>query len=512
MARFKEIDRSPRFLPVVLEAQIQPGSFEYALDYLVDHELDLSGLAGRYRNDGTGAPAYDPAVMLKIVLLAYSRGMVSSRAIERACRENVLFIAISGDNAPQFTTIAKFVRELGSEIAALFQQVLMTCDAQGLIGRHMFAIDGVKLSSNASKFRSGTHDELAHRAERMEQAVARMLDTHRQRDVQTESADGEAQARQRSIERLQSEARRIRNFLLTQKERKSAKGAIRKSNVTDNDSAKMATSKGVLQGYTAIVAVDSQHQVIVAAQAHGSGSEQTALLPMVRSTDGWRTNETMITADAGYHSEVNLKELHEAGIPALIADGMMRKRDERFKDQAKYKAAPDPLYDKTKVGRTAKSKLFRPADFQYDAASQSCICPAGRKLYSNGSQCQVKGRTHHKFTGAKQDCMPCALRAQCLRYPERTPVRQVAFFYKEPTKVLPHAVHTHRMRQAIDSDQGRALYGRRMATVEPVFGNLRANKRLDRFTLRGQAKVNTQWHLYCLVHNIEKLAHHGYAS
>jgi hypothetical protein len=68
------------------------------------------------------------------------------------------------------------------------------------------------------------------------------------------------------------------------------------------------------------------------------------------------------------------------------------------------------------------------------------------------------------------------------------------------------------MRQAIDSDQGRALYGRRMATVEPVFGNLRANKRLDRFTLRGQAKVNTQWDMYCLVHNIEKLAHHGYAS
>lgn len=266
--------------------------------------------------------------------------MVSSRAIERACRENVLFIAMSGDSAPQFTTIAKFIRELGDEIAAPFQQVLMTCDAQGLIGRHMFAIDGVKLSSNASKQRSGTHDELAHRADRMEQAVAKMLDAHRQRDVQTESPDCEAQARERSIERLQSEAQRIRHFLLTQKERKSTKGAVRKSNVTDNDSAKMATSKGVLQGYTAIAAVDSQHQIIVAAQAHGSGSEQNALLPMVHSTDRWRTDETVITADAGYHSEANLKELHEAGIPALIADGMMRKRDERFKDQAKYKALP----------------------------------------------------------------------------------------------------------------------------------------------------------------------------
>ena len=68
------------------------------------------------------------------------------------------------------------------------------------------------------------------------------------------------------------------------------------------------------------------------------------------------------------------------------------------------------------------------------------------------------------------------------------------------------------MRTAIDSPRGRQLYGRRMATVEPVFGNLRNNKRLDRFTLRGQAKVDTQWHLYCLVHNIEKLAHSGYGQ
>ena len=66
------------------------------------------------------------------------------------------------------------------------------------------------------------------------------------------------------------------------------------------------------------------------------------------------------------------------------------------------------------------------------------------------------------------------------------------------------------MKAAIDSDRGRALYGRRIATVEPVFGNLRHNKGLDRFTLRTRPKVNAQWNLYCLVHNIEKLAHHGY--
>jgi len=81
MARYKVVDRSPRFLPIVLDAQLMTGSFEYALDYLIDREIDLSEIAKRYTNDATGAPAYDPAVMLKIVLLAYSRGIISSRAM-----------------------------------------------------------------------------------------------------------------------------------------------------------------------------------------------------------------------------------------------------------------------------------------------------------------------------------------------------------------------------------------------------------------------------------------------
>ena len=507
MARYKVVDRSPRLLPVVLDAQLMAGSFEYALDYLIDHEIDLSGIDKRYVNDQTGAPAYEPAVMLKVVLLAYSRGVVSSRAIERLCRENVLFMAISGDSAPQFTTVAKFVRELGEEVWAIFTQVLLICERQGLIGRQMFAIDGVKLPSNADKKRSGTHAELAHEAGRMEAAVEKMMKAHRGRDERAEAGEDEADQAAR-IERLQSEAKRIRAFLATHPERRSEKGAIRKSNVTDNDSAKMATSKGVIQGYTALAAVDSQAQIIVAAQTHGSGSEQSMLLPMVAKTDALRTDRTIVTADAGYHSEANLQALYEAGVPALIADGLMRRRDERFAGQGRYKALPDPLYDKAAPSKPAEAK-FLPADFTYDAAAGTCICPAGKKLYSTGSNCSTHGRRHHKFQGAKRDCVPCRLRDQCLRHPDRTQTRQVAFFDKNQASLLRY---TERMKRAIDSKRGRALYGRRIAIVEPVFANLRHNKRLDRFTLRTQSKVNTQWQLYCLVHNIEKLAHHGYGK
>jgi transposase len=201
MGRYKPVHRDPLLLPVVLAEQVQPGTFEFALDHLVDHELDVSALDARFRNDETGASAYDPRVMLKIVLLAYSRGLITSRRIEQACRQNVVFIAVSGDSQPSYSHIAKFVRELGDQVQPLFTQVLIKCDRQGLIGRQMFAIDGVKLPSNASKERSGTHAELRHRADRLDKAARKMIELHRSRDDSADNLMKDAidSARGRSI-------------------------------------------------------------------------------------------------------------------------------------------------------------------------------------------------------------------------------------------------------------------------------------------------------------------------
>ena len=296
MPRYKPVHRDPLLLPVILAEQVQPETFEFALDHLVDHELDLCALDARFNNDVTGASAYDPRVMLKIVLLAYSRGLISSRRIEQACQQNVLFTAVSGDSQPSYMHIAKFVRELGEQVLPLFTQVLITCDRQGLIGRQMFAIDGVKLPSNASKERSGTHAELRHRAERLDKVARKMMALHRSRDDAGEESSPDAQ-RQRRIEALQKEAQATRDFLAREQHRRNRKGQELKSNVTDNDSAKMATSKGVIQGYAAQAAVDASHQGIVAGDVTGSGSEQSMLLPMIGQTDGLRADSTVITAD-----------------------------------------------------------------------------------------------------------------------------------------------------------------------------------------------------------------------
>ena len=437
MARYKHIDTSPRFLAVDLERQLLPGTFEHALNHLIDHELDLSGFDARYRNDAHGASAYPPAMLLKVVLFAYSRGIVSSREIERACRDQISFIALSGDSAPHFTTIAAFVSGLGDDIARLFGQVLWLCDRQGLIGREMFAIDGVKLPSNASKGKSGTRADFIKQAAKLERAAQQMLARHRAQDALSVEPSLDDKAARRIAE-LHREAAKIRHWLDTHPEdRKGAKGNIRKSNRTDNDSAKMATSKGVIQGYTGVAAVDSRHQIIVEAQAHGTGSEQALLMPMVEATAALRTAQTLITADAGYHSEANIAALSAKEIPALIADIGMRKRDERFKDQGKYKALPDPLYDKAHPKKGAKQ--YRPKDFAYGPQAGTCRCPAGKQLYQNGSNCNHKGLLGTKFQGALRDCGPCLLREKCLRTPEKTKTRQVMFFRGKAVTVNPPA-------------------------------------------------------------------------
>ena len=512
MPRFKTPDYGLKLIPVDFSQQVLPSTFEFALCHLVDRELDLSALRARYANDAGGAPAFDPAVLLKIVLLGYSRGLISSRAIASACRNNVLFMAVSGDSAPHFTTVAHFVASLGDEAQALFTEVLLVCDRQGLIGRELFAIDGVKLPSNASKAKSGTRADFEREAAKMEAAVQRMIGEQNARDAA--GCDDEAARAQRTRERLSHEAAKIRDWLARNpRDRQGAKGALRLSNRTDNDSAKMATAKGVVQGYTGVATVDAAHQIVVDAQAHGTGSEQELLLPVIDASSAQRRPDTAICADAGYHSEKNLAGLESRNVPAWVCDNGYRQRDPRYADQARHKAKPDALWDKSekaKLARTAsKNTRYAHTDFTEAEDRSHCLCPAGKRLYRNGGECTINGYAATKYTGAARDCVPCEQRSRCLRTPEKTKVRQVAFFRgkRDGTES-----HTERMKRRIDSSEGKRMIAARFATVEPVFGNLRHNKRLTRFTLRGRTKVDGQWKLYCLVHNIEKLGHHGYAN
>jgi hypothetical protein len=299
---------------------------------------------------------------------------------------------------------------------------------------------------------------------------------------------------------MKREAAKIREWLREHpNDRRGPTGGLRKSNLTDNESAKLSTDKGVIQGYSGIAVVDASHQIIVEAQAHGTGAEQELLLSVLDACAVQRKETTVVVADAGYHSEANLAGLAECRIDALIADPKMRQRDERFAEQHQHRAKPDPLHDKSRKAKV--SKVFGTDAFTVAEDHSHAICPAGQRLYRNGD-CIVGSYRTIKFRAPASACRECPLRAQCLRTPGTTLTRQFAVLIRQP-----QVTYTDTMRRRIDSDAGRRQYGRRLGIVEPVFANLRHNKRLTRFTLRGRTKVDGQWKLFALVHNIEKLAH-----
>ena len=166
MAKFKAYDYRQRvFRPVSLADQLMPGTLKFAIHTLVETRLDTSVFEQKYRNDATGRTAYVPKILLKIVLLGSARGLVSSRKIEPACRENVAFIALACGQQPDHSTIATFVSSMRAEILPLFRDVLLVCQEMDLLGGTFFALDGLELPAHAFKEWSGTRSEL-HRKNR----------------------------------------------------------------------------------------------------------------------------------------------------------------------------------------------------------------------------------------------------------------------------------------------------------------------------------------------------------
>lgn len=524
MAKYIPYDYSQNAMVVVnFRDQIQPGTFEYALHYLIEEKLDLSIFTPEYRNDDNGRPAYDPAILLKIILFAYSKGVTSSREIAWCCRSNILFKALACDTEPHFTTIASFVSSFPAQIEQVFEQVLLVCHQQGLLGNELFAIDGCKLPSNAAKQWSGTFRELEAKRKKLKKLIRHHLQKHRELDGRDADEAEQKERTAQTIATLGAAADRIGEFL-KKSEPRMGKGRVKKevkSNITDNDSAKMTTSKGTLQGYNGIAAVDAKHQIVIAASAIGEGQEQHCLqgvlgdiaerFSRLKISDDLYKEGIVVTADTGYASEANMEYLHRNGIDAYIPDNQFRSRDPRFADH-KGKYAKKPAVTGKPWDGAQRSGVIPASEFKFDPATKTCICPEGNSLSYRGTRANRDGDTTVYFEGRLLQCRHCPLKSKCMVNPKAADDRngkgrQVSFVVKRRTRST--TPYTDWMKERIDSEAGKAIYSQRMSVVEPVFANLTMNKRLRRFSLRGRRKVQGQWQLFCLVHNIEKIKNFG---
>lgn len=280
MAKFKPCNEDQLImLPISLQDQLVPGTLEHTLSQLVDKHIDLSVFDERYNNDETGATAIHPKILLKVILLAYSRGMISSRQIERACQENIIFIALSYGYAPDHSTIAQFISSMHTEVQTLFSNILLVCEELGLLNGTHFSLDGVKLSAKVSKEWSGTFEELKHKRDKLHEKLQQVMAEHAQADQQPEVVLERQKKRER---RFQLQVERLNQFLQEQEPKRGSDGKEIQSNVMDNESVKMPTAHGVVQGYNAQALVDSKHQVILAAEAFASQDHEN-LAPMLEA-------------------------------------------------------------------------------------------------------------------------------------------------------------------------------------------------------------------------------------
>lgn len=495
MAKYKKVNYDQmEMIPLSFADQLLPGTFEHTVNYLVEEKLDLSVFDARFRNDATGAPAWNPKVMLKIILYCYSKGIVSSREIENACRVNVIAKSLSANSVPHFTVIADFVSSMKAEIYPIFLNILMVCSEMDLLGGGLFAMDGCKLPSNASKEWSGTFDDLKKKKYKLEKLAQDLVEKHERNDRKDDNPAARREKELAQIERIRKKADRIGRFLENEEPKPGTRYNEIQSNVTDNESAKIKSSKGIIQGYNGIAVVDEKRQVVVYPEAYGSGAEGGFLKRMVRKSrvalrgTGIDLKGKTVTADTNYFSESNLKYLSENGMRPVIPDQQFRKRDVRFKNRDRFRPA--------KKDQTARN------EFRFDKKKNRYGCPDGRILKFKYNY-KIKNITYAKYDADERDCQRCRHKERCLRK-STTRARTLS----RPIQV-DNRNYSEEMKNFIDTEEGRDLYAKRMATVEPVFGNITYCKGMRRFTLRSKAKVNIQWVLFNIVHNIGKIQKFG---
>ena len=503
MARYKNADNSQGlFLTVNLSEQLVPGTFEWTLNHLIE-KTDISSFDLNYKNDEKGATAYSPRVLLKAIMYCYSLGILTSRKIEQACINNVITKALAADNEPDHDTIATFISTNHEAIQDLFTQVLLQCAALGLVTGEMFSIDGCKLPSNASKEWSGTIAELTKKRDKLQQHISKLIVRHSELDKDENAKEKlepfrrtmgtDHERRQRCIESMEKKLEHLNQFLETAKPRKGVSSEEIKSNITDNESAFIKSPHGYIQGYNGITIADSGNQIIISAEAVGSGPESGSFPKMLDSLNEnmqaatgkkYPLKGALVTGDTGFFTEENLQEANKRKIEVLIPDQQFRQRDPDFGDRKEH-------------GK--KDIKYTLEDFDYDKKNNCYTCPAGNTLEYKG-EVALRNNSGKRYQANKASCKNCSLIDKCIsKRTVKNPVRTIYIANKKYKDNL-----SEKMRKKIDDPVYRELYSRRMQIIEPVFADITYCKGMNRFTLRGEKKVDIQWKLYCIVHNIGK--------
>jgi len=491
MARYRTTDAGEgqgQLLPVNFKEQLLPDSFEYMLDEIIGTKIDLSAFDRKYNNDKTGAGAVPPPALLKLIIYGYYNGRISSRKIYELNNTNIIAKALTGDMYIHWTTIADFISGNREAVEEAFVRVLMYCNELGLIGGENFAVDGLRLPSNASIEMSGTKGQLEKRLTVCRKMAAKHVERHARKDAQGENDAKTKKSFEKRQRRLNRQIEKIENFLEDVKKKEGRNGKEIQSNVTDNESAMIHSSKGFIQGYIGIAVSDAKSQVITSAGAFGDANETEHLPEMLdRNAEnleaaGVRIEEgkkPVILGDPNYFSEDNFRACEERGIEAVIPDSQAKRR----------------------LGHDGQNR-YDADDFKYNKEENCYVCPQGKRLAYKGTT-EQNGIRGEVYQASLTNCKICPCFSKC-SWSKKEQGKVTHGKSLRLTKSNGRESLCRKMRKKFETVDCQDKYAERIQIVEPVFANIRYCKGLNRFTLRGKEKVNSQWLLFCIVHNLGK--------
>jgi transposase len=336
---------------------------------IVREELDLAAIFADYERELRGYPPYHPAMMVALLLYAYSRGIYSSRAIARACTERLDFLAVTALQRPDFRTISDFRKRHLAALSGLFAQVLTLCQTAGLVKLGHVALDGTKIAANASKHKAMSYGRMKRRASELEAEIVRWLTEAERVDAAEDAQYGErrgdempawvADKRQRLARiraakaALEAEATAppaeddagpgpSSGMMDKGRPKRAADGGppdTAQRNFTDPDSRILKTRDGFVQGYNGQIAVDGHRQVITAQRLTTNAADYGGLTPLLDDTSrhcGRAPRE--VSADAGFCNEDNLAALAARAIAGYLMPG--RARHGRPGDTGRRRIAP----------------------------------------------------------------------------------------------------------------------------------------------------------------------------
>jgi transposase len=325
-------------LPVALQEWLPQDHLAYFISDVVDH-LDLGPIMSRYEVEERGYPPYHPRMMVKVLVYAYCIGVPSSRKIEKHLHQDIAFRVLAANNTPDFRTISDFRKEHLEALGGLFLQVLQLCQQAGLVKLGHVSLDGTKMGANASKHKAMSYGRMKEKEARLEAEVEQLLKEAQEVDEGEDRLYGRErrgddlpqelafrESRLKKIKEakaaLEEEAREQAQTAQKQgKKHSGVPGDKAQRNFTDPDSRIMPAPGGkeFLQAYNCQAAVDSAHQVIVAARVTNRPSDQAQALPLIREI---KTNTGALpreaSADAGYYSAETVGELYDLGVDPFI--------------------------------------------------------------------------------------------------------------------------------------------------------------------------------------------------